>query len=120
MDPTLAKEKGIKINGWVRDLTFPKFIMSMIVFGTIFWVRMSDHASSKPLHLDTEKEQTAMSIISQYDMTRGANLRLIQLEHEIEAIKVILARYEQQGKLQTPEQKKELIREVIKEMDSKK
>jgi len=118
MDPTL--ENKFKINGWLRDLTYPKFLITMIVFALLFYFKTNSHIDNKFIHLDSEREQVAMSLITQYDMTRGANLGMIRLQHEIDAMKAILAKYEQEGKLQTPEEKKELIRQVIREYNNNK
>ena len=118
MDPTL--ENKFKINGWLRDLTYPKFLITMIVFALLFYFKTNSHLDDKNIHLDTQKEQVAMALIAEYDMTRGANLGMIRLQYEIDAMKAILAKYEQEGKLQTPEEKKELIRRVIIEYNNNK
>ena len=117
---SMLNNKNLKINGWLRELTFPKFMVTMIIFGALFYFQTNNHMANANIHLNTEKEQTAMSLITQYDMTYGANLAVLKLQHEIDAIKVILAQYESDGKLQSPAQKKALILDVIKEYERQK
>ena len=80
----------MKVNGWLREMTFSKFFITMLIFGVVFWKSTTDHIDDNAVHLDSTVEQATMQYVIENDMAHGAEISFIQLRNDIDAIKLLL------------------------------
>lgn len=106
------------MNNFLKDMTFWKFLITIIFCTGALWAKIDSHMGDLNLHTDARETNVLANIINQgfpysIDEKLINETRLSLLEDDVQEIKEELVRMEVNGQMQTPIEKRKLIREVV-------
>jgi hypothetical protein len=116
---------GEKWKRFINEFSFWKFIITMLFFGVVFFVQMDRrigamedrvvaHLQNGHVHLDDNEEYILRALVTN-GMGSGAMAKLIELDKKVSALELEWKIAKEQGRLQTPSEKEEIIRKVLRD-----
>ncbi len=106
------------MSNFLREMTFWKFLVTIIFCTGALWAKIDTHMADGNLHTDENESNVLHNIIADgfpysIDEKLINETRLSLLEDDVQEIKDELEKMESNGQLQTPREKRKLIREVV-------
>lgn len=116
---------GIALKEWGRNFTFWKWILSLAFFTGVNVTVMQMHIANPVVHTSLDDKAVLLSIerkgFTFSDVEKLTLLtRVTKVEEAIVRIDKLLEMYEGQGRFQTPQEKRELIEDVIRQYNGSK
>jgi hypothetical protein len=109
-----------KIREFFQYLSFAKFVVTLVFFGvlnfTLLQWTLTDHIEDKNIHVSEMQDRILDRVEEQgFPFTEEKEKELIDLRNDVNELLWVWTKANEQGRLQSPEEKKELIQETIKE-----
>ena len=109
-----------KIKEFFQYLSFGKFIVTLLVFGIVNFSllkwNLTDHIEDGNIHVSEIQDRILDRVEEQgFPFTVEKEKQLGELRRDVDQLLYIWTTANEQGRLQTPKEKKEMIRETVNE-----
>jgi len=113
------------INGFLKEMHFWKFLIVMIFATGVLWQKMDAHMSDTNLHKDKSEQAILGGIaLRGFTYTQAEKLKNevihSRLQQDVDHINQEIARLYDEGRAQTPREKRKLMEKVIDDYLTKK
>ncbi len=115
-----------KNGGWIwikeflESLSFLKFVVTLTIFGVVNfsllrWT-LTDHIEDGNIHVSETQDRILDRVEEQgFPFTEEKEKKLGELRRDVDQLLYIWTKADEQGRLQTPEEKRELIKKTVDE-----
>jgi hypothetical protein len=102
------------MNKFLNELSFWKFLITIGLCTGALWVKIDGHLNDARAHLN-EIQSAQLYDIKEHGFTYSESEK-IEIERRLTALEVKLQRFENEGRLQTPDEKVLLMKRALREL----